>query len=271
MAFPPEQQDASDTPPSVVSTQLSSRAFAFYPPIRNIPHNTWRFVRETWAEMLVSNEESAEEVWIPRRFLGTVSSVDEPFPIVGLQKELEFRAGSVWPYRSKLLEMPHPGRPHNAASTRSGEGNTPVPAAPKRRGTNAERSVTRLILIVTGVAFLAIFAVLAVYKGDGIFGNRVVLQTADQEYLSLRAGDDYYAVVKHLGKPADDRWRAQSKELAFRALDYPERGYSIILFGADQSNATYIGAMDTNWRPVHSVAIGRGVDSSSMLRNLKRF
>jgi hypothetical protein len=59
--------------------------------------------------------------------------------------------------------------------------------------------------------------------------------------------------------------------VVFRALEYPDRAYSVILFGADQASARYIGTMDRNWRPLHSVPVGRGVDSSAMLRALPKF
>lgn len=268
MPIPPDEQDAPGPPPSALRKELGTRPFAFYPPIRNVSHNEWSFVRETWAETLVVNRESGNEVWIPRRLLGEVSSVDEPFPIVGLNKELEYRAGSVWPYRPKLLEMPRAGStPLPADATPEA---TPVPRG-RGMGSSAERRVARLIGISTLVAIAAIFIILAIYRGDGIFGNRIILQTADQDYLALRAGDDYFAVVQRLGEPEGDRWRSQSTEVAFRVLDYPSRSYSVVLFGADQASATYIGAMDANWRPIHSVPVGRGVDSSSMLRNLARF
>jgi hypothetical protein len=268
MSLPPEQPETSGPPPSALSKELGSRPFSFYPPIRNFSHNEWNFIRETWAEMLVVNRESGDEVWIPRRMLGKVSSVDEPFPIVGLNKELEYRAGSVWPYRPKLLEMPRkPGAPLDTVdATDPG----PIPTG-KSVGSSAERRVARMVGVTMLVAIAAIFIVLAIYRGDGIFGNRVILQTSDQEYLSLKAGDDYFAVVQRLGEPKADRWRDQSQELAFRILEYPERSYSVILFGADRASATYIGAMDHNWRPIHSVPAGRGVDSTALLRNLPRF
>lgn len=264
----PGQPVPDPPPPSALSASLSGRSFAFFPPIRNVQHNQWQFVRETWAETLVANTESGEEVWIPRRLLGTLSPVDQPIPIVGLQKELELRAGAVWPYRTKLLEMPAGKR--NLPATEAAL--SPAARSSARHGSSrAEHRVVRLIGLSLFASLAVILAILAVYRGDGIFGNRVILQTADQDYLSLRAGDDYFAVVQRLGEPAADRWRAQSKEVAFRVLDYPQRSYSVVLFGADQASATYIGALDTNWRPVHTVPVGRGVDSSAMLRTLPRF
>ncbi|MCU0227074.1 MAG: hypothetical protein MUF01_05505 [Bryobacterales bacterium] len=270
---PPQEPEAPGLLPSAVKVTLSGRSFSFYPPIRNLSHNEWRFVRETWSELLVENVDSGVEVWIPRRMLGAISSVEQPFPIVGLDKEMEFRAGAVWPYRPKLLEMPRPERTPQPedASVANATGLLPTR---KRRGsgsTATEHRLARLIGIALTIAFVAILLVLAIFRGDGIFGNRVILQTADQDYLSLGAGDDYFRVVQRLGPPQSDRWRTQSKEVAFRVLEYPDRAYSVILFGADQATATYLGAMDGNWRPIHAVSIGRGMDSTAMLRTLPRF
>ncbi len=270
---PPGEPEASGIPPSAVNVTLSGRTFAFFPPLRNVQHNEWRFVRETWSEVLVENAESGAELWIPRRLLGAISSVDQPFPIVGLDKEMEMRAGAVWPYRPKLLEMRQRERSHTPAEDTGSSASKPIAGnwLPASRGTRAENRVARLIGISLAFAILGIFVILAIYRGDGIFGNRMILQTADQEYLALGAGDDYYKVVQKLGPPTADRWRSQSKEVAFRVLEYPERSYSVVLFGADQATATYVGAMDADWRPIHSVSVGRGVDSTSMLRSLPRF
>ncbi|MDQ6704784.1 MAG: hypothetical protein M3Z85_02335, partial [Acidobacteriota bacterium] len=70
---------------------LGSRHFSFYPPILNIEHNEWTYRSSTWSEILVVNVQSAMEVWIPRRFLGEVSRIEDPVLIVGLLKEIEYK------------------------------------------------------------------------------------------------------------------------------------------------------------------------------------
>src|SRR5688500_8070293 len=86
--------------------QVGHRPFSFYPAIVNVEHNEWRLRRATWSEMLVVNTKSAEEIWIPRRFLGELSRTDEPVMIVGLNKELEFKAGQIVPFVRRVIEMP---------------------------------------------------------------------------------------------------------------------------------------------------------------------
>ncbi|MEO7143832.1 MAG: hypothetical protein ABI165_10060, partial [Bryobacteraceae bacterium] len=86
--------------------QLGDRPFSFYPAILNIEHNEWMYLRGTWSEILVLNGKSRLELWMPRRFLGEVSRIEEPVMIVGLNKELEYKAGGVWPHERRVIEMP---------------------------------------------------------------------------------------------------------------------------------------------------------------------
>src|SRR6266571_4106270 len=106
---------------------LGARPFSFYPAILNIEHNEWLFRKATWSEIQVVNCKNGAEVWIPRRFMGEVSRIDDPVLIVGLNRELEFKAGTVWPYQRRVIEMP------------VAVGSFPIPAAesPTDRGAPA--------------------------------------------------------------------------------------------------------------------------------------
>src|SRR5260370_69358 len=84
MAVPP-------VPPPIA--QLGARPFSFYPAILNIQHNEWIYQGATWSEVLVRNTRTEDEISVPRRYLGEISLVDEPVMIVGLIKELEYKAG----------------------------------------------------------------------------------------------------------------------------------------------------------------------------------
>lgn len=86
--------------------QLGRRPFSFYPAIVGIEHNEWVFRRATWTEVEVTNTKTFEHIWIPRRFLGEVAAIEEPFTIVGLVKELEYKAGAVIPHLRRVLTMP---------------------------------------------------------------------------------------------------------------------------------------------------------------------
>src|SRR6266480_572766 len=93
---------------------LGARPFSFYPAILNIEHNEWLFRKATWSEVLVYNVKTSEEIWIPRRFMGEVSRIEDPVVIVGLVKELEYRGGGILPHQRRVIEMPRwvNGRTH---------------------------------------------------------------------------------------------------------------------------------------------------------------
>ena len=69
-------------------------------------HNLWLFRKATWSELVVVNRKTGEELSIPRRWVGEISIVDDPVVIVGLLRELEYRAGAVWPCQRHVIEMP---------------------------------------------------------------------------------------------------------------------------------------------------------------------
>ena len=91
-------------PPPVEA--LRHRPFSFYPAILNIAHNQWQYRKATWSDVLVVNARTGLEIWIPRRFLGEISRIEDPMVIVGLLKELEYKKGAVWPYQRRVIEMP---------------------------------------------------------------------------------------------------------------------------------------------------------------------
>lgn len=86
--------------------QIGRRRFSFYPAIVGIEHNEWSLRRLSSSEVQVINTKTAEEIWIPRRFLGEVAASEDPFLIVGLVKELEYQAGAVVPHRRRVIQMP---------------------------------------------------------------------------------------------------------------------------------------------------------------------
>ncbi|MFN3321896.1 MAG: hypothetical protein ACK5AZ_00250 [Bryobacteraceae bacterium] len=252
---------------------LGQRAFAFYPPILGIEHNEWIFQRATWSELLVLNTKSNLEVWIPRRFLGEISRIEEPVMIVGLLKELEYKAGTVWPHERRVIQMPravndvprpYPPEPEPAAVRRPG------PRSGLRLDSGPESRIGRLIGIALVLGILACFVVVTLFR-SGAPRQRIQYTTADQSFLELDRQDDYYDVVRKLGPPGEDRWRPDSGELHYRILAYPQRSYSVILMGADRDSARYIGAVGKDWQVIHYVQPPHGGSTAALLRNLKPF
>jgi hypothetical protein len=107
--------------------QIGRRPFLFYPAIVGIEHNEWMLRRVSSSEVQVINTKTSEELWIPRRFLGEVSAIEDPFIIAGLVKELEYKGGVVLPHRRRLIEMP---RAVNGPATSLASNAAPGPAAP---------------------------------------------------------------------------------------------------------------------------------------------
>ena len=101
--------------------------------------------------------------------------------------------------------------------------------------------------------------------------QRVVFTTKDQTYMGLTGRDDRTEVVVKLGEPATDRWSSEDAALQFEALDYPNRKLTVIMMGPDRNSVQYVGTMDKDWKPVHSVRLRSGATTDSLLRGLKRF
>ena len=249
---------------------LRQRTFSFYPPILNVAHNEWHFRQATWSELLVSNAKTGEEVGIPRRFVGELSRIDEPVMILGLTRELEYQGGQVWPHERRVIEIPravNESYPPVAVPDKASE---QAPVVGIRLESGAESRVGKLILAVLVVSVLG-FVTLVGFFRTGRDGSSVRYAGVVQSQLGLTADDDYFAVVRRLGKPQDDRWRSDKGELQYRVLRYPKEGVSLILMGTERGKEKYIGALDNEWRPVDSVRLPNGGSTLPMLRALKRF
>src|SRR5262249_51132608 len=135
----------------------------------------------------------------------------------------------------------------------------PAPERPERTGPapvvgirleSNDRRVFKLIggAVAVGVA-LYVAAVYFNREGEPR-ARTVTFTTRDQSYLELNSRDNYTSTLQKLGQPTADRFRPDSGELKFRALEYKDRGYTVILMGPNQETATYIGTMDEHWKPV---------------------
>jgi hypothetical protein len=113
--------------------------------------------------------------------------------------------------------------------------------------------------MVGGALVLGIVAayVAVNFYRDSVLRPRMAYVARDRAYLSsLTAHDDYDAVVRKLGPPALDRWQGPPDGPRYRALSYPDRGCTIVLMapaGGGGETATYLGALDANWKPLYAV------------------
>jgi hypothetical protein len=254
MATPP-------IPPSL--DHLTTRPFSFYPPIVNVEHNEWLFRKATWSEIQVVNCRSGEEVWISRRFVGEVSRVDDPVLIVGLNRELELKGSMIVPFQRRIIEMPAAAGAPILPRGSGGEARK----EPAPRLDPSDRRIFKLILIVVGT-LVALYVVAINFTRVGELRQKnVVFVGSDQSYLGLNNRDDFLAVTQKLGGPPATDHSQETGTILYRALGYPERRYTVILMGADKGSMTYIGTMDQNWHPMHSV----NAHTDALLRGLKRF
>jgi len=255
-------------PEPIVPTidELGERRFSFYPAILNVEHNEWVVRELKWSEILVGNCKSGDEVWVPRRYIGEVASAEDPVVIVGLKKELEFKAGAIWPRERRMLKMPQ-NRARSYPQDPARHYESRPPSFMSRLAAGPEMKVGRLIggVLVVGVAMILV--ALAFWL------RPVKFQSIEQYALSLNATDDYPSVIRKLdaGPPSEDRWRSDTGELQYRLLRFKDKPYTLILMGPDRTSARYIGAMNTDWKPVDSVDIPGGGDSLVLLRTLQKF
>lgn len=257
----------SDQPLSV----LEGRRFSFFPAIRNVEHNEWTLENETWSEFLARNVHEGEEVWIPRGMLGEISSTDSPVLIVGLQRELEYKAGSVFPYRNPVVQMPSSPKVREAA--RAGTERPPPPSRASSTESQGLQLIGRALLI--GLAVCLVFILFAFEGARRPFTAlfREDSSTADQRYLALSRFDHYHDVTIKLGKPEREQWLGKEEtELQFQALWYPSRSYVVILMGGTRSEVRYAGTLhDPSRKVLDSARLSGGGDTSSLMKNLPKF
>ena len=243
---------------------LITRPFSFYPAIIGVEHNEWLYLKANWSEILVVNCRSGAELWIPRRYVGEVARIEDPVLIVGLTRELEYKSGMIVPFQRRVIEMP------------VAVGGQPLTAAEEARvspgiivGIRTASPTDRLMFKLVGGAVL--LAILAYILAVNLSRERIVLTARDQTNLGLTGRDDRTAVISKLGEPASDHWQSESGEIQYEALAYPTHKITVILMGSDRKSALYIGTVDQNWHPVHTISLRAGGDTGSLLRNLRRF
>jgi hypothetical protein len=255
-------------PDPIVPTidELGELRFSFYPAILNVEHNEWVVRELKWSEILVGNCKTGDEVWVPRRYIGEVASTEDPVVIIGLKKELEYKAGAVWPHDRRMLKMPQ-GRAKSYPQDPDRQYESRPPSFMSRLAAGPEMKVGRLIGGVLAVGVALMLVVLIVWL------RPVKFKGIEQYALSLNANDDYPSVIRKLdaGPPSEDRWRSDTGELQYRLLRFKDKPYTLILMGTDRASAHYIGAMDKDWKPVNSVEIPGGGDSIVLLRRLQKF
>jgi len=249
---------------------MGNRSFSFYPAIRNIQHNEWQFRRAHPDEIQVMNTKSLQELWIPRGFLSGVSSIEEPFVIVGLVKELEYREGIVVPHVRRVIQMPLAAndipRPWLNAAPAPGQ---LAPVVGIRVEPTPESQKSRKLLGAVAAGILTCVVGMVIFR-DATAGARArFLKPASRLSLPFTANDDYESVVGRIGYPESTRSRPTPDGRAFYLLRYPDRAFTLVLLGTDRVHAAYIGAFGRGGHVVHSVVMPDGRDSTALLTHMR--
>jgi hypothetical protein len=233
--------------------QLGRRPFSFYPAIAGVEHNEWTLLRSSWDEVCVVNTRTRTEIAIPRRLLGGVSSIEEPFVIVGLAKDLEYRQGAVVPRVQRVIEMPRavgdvPFRRFQREQPEFEPGYR-APVVGIRTENPIENTGRKKWFGAVALTLALCVTCLAVVR-------ELPLVTRSRFFAGARpappfaTNDDYITIVGKWGHPASTRARpARSKEgpatpLELFLLSYPDRGYTLVLSGTERTNARYLGAIN---------------------------
>lgn len=216
---------------------LARRPFAFHPPIGGIEHNEWVLQRSTWTELEVVNTRNWEAVWVPVRFLSEVRRGEDESQTLVLREPLEWRQGRILPVRRGVLEM----RPRRETSALQ-RPERPAPVIGIRLEEGSESLARRALRGSIAVGFLACLSMIFLVR-DAHLGTRLGLTAAAASSLPLQAGDDYFAVVNKLGRPASDRWLERSSGGGYRRLWYPRRRLVVILEGETKASARYVRAL----------------------------
>lgn len=260
----------SSTPVPPPFDQLLGRPFSLYPPIVGIEHNEWTYRSGTWAEVLLANTKTGGEIWVPRRFIGGLSTVDEPVMIVGLHKELEYTAGQILPHVRRVIQMPRAvndtfRRPEAERVEASGA----AAVVGIRLESGAEGRVGRFVMITLAVGIILCILGVTLFRAG--HNRAIAFKPVLQSDLALGADDDYRDVVRKLGAPGAESWQSPTGARQYRILRYPDRGISVILMGAERQTVRYIGAVNAQWQPVHAVQLPGGRDTYAILRSIKPF
>lgn len=172
--------------------QIGRRPFLFYPAIVGIEHNEWILRRITSSEVQVANTKTSEELWIPRRFLGEVSAIEDPFLIAGLIQELEYQAGEVLPHRRRVIQMPRAVNGSAAIPSRApvSVGRAPVIGIRVETGPTSRTGKRLLTWIVAGILACVIAGeALIVFGGHRRSGRDARAARPHQTVAPVHVGD----------------------------------------------------------------------------------
>jgi len=187
--------------------------------------------------------------------------VGVPAVIVGLKRELEWKAGAVAPRLRPVIELPMavndsrpstPADPHRLA-----------PVINIRLEPHPEIGRIKKIGVAVMLGAMVLLIVADVARQMQMRQRADVFRIS-RSWLQLTPQDDYASVVRKLGKPASDRTLRGPDGSSWRVLGYPGREFHVVLGGTMQSR--YIGTLDPRGRVLGAVALPDGSSAARLLR-----
>lgn len=141
---------------------IGRRRFAFYPAIKYIEPNEWVLGSGSWTEVQVVNSATGSEIWVPRQYIGGVSESGGPTLIVGLTKELEYRAGGLEPCVKRVIEiLQAPPRHPKITAEPAPRSEGPAPVVGIRIESDEGSSMNRVMMTIgIGALVVALIAAL---------------------------------------------------------------------------------------------------------------
>jgi hypothetical protein len=254
---------AAPIPPAF--ERIGGRRFSFYPAILRVATNVWTFRYATWSEVLVRNAGNGGDLWISRRFLGELSESGDADPVVGLVDTLEFRDGSVGPYRRRVIEMPAVVPEAKPVARRT----EPAAVVSIRLDDQSESRASRLAGGAVALGVIGCLAVVGYSLQGGEAHRRAVVTSLNKTYLALSGADTYRTVVQALGVPDGERWVLTASGSRVRLLNYADRGFQAVLVPKPGADDRYAGSVDERGRILQSVMMPGGMLSTGILRDLE--
>ncbi|MGI8958646.1 MAG: hypothetical protein ACR2IV_02580 [Bryobacteraceae bacterium] len=124
---------------------IGRQQFSFSPAITNADPNEWMLALLSLSEIKVVNPRTGCEIWIPRQYIDGVSYATRPVLVVRLTKELEYRAGALWPRVQRVIEIPTTVRNARTTETFNDRISGPAPVVGIRLEDRADSPATKAL------------------------------------------------------------------------------------------------------------------------------
>ena len=194
-----------------------------------------------------------------------MSSIEEPFVIVGLLKELEYRQGVVVPLVRRVIEMPVAVNDVPRPWLNIPQAGQLAQVVGIRVESSAESQKSRKLMGVVAAGILTCVISMVIFR-DATAGSRArFFGSPTRLALPFTAADDYESVVGRIGYPEATRSRPSPDGSVFYLLRYPDRGFTLVLLGPERAQASYVGALGRGGRVVHSITLPDGRNSAALL------